>query len=60
MLTKSFIKNVSDYLKLDEKNLTINSISDKLAYKVLTEDDPKEILKLTEEKVKYFKKINHK
>lgn len=47
-------------LQLDLKYLKITAISDQVVYKVLDTSIEMEILKVAEQKVKYFKNINEK
>jgi transcriptional regulator with XRE-family HTH domain len=57
---KNLIKLISEIFKQDEHKLTIAFLSDQIAYQVLDEEDGMEVLKVAEEKVKYFKKANQK
>lgn len=50
-----FITKLSSFLDIDEEYLKMNMISDKVAYKLLEEDNSDEILKLAERKVSYFR-----
>ncbi len=51
--TKPLIKRVSDFLKVDEKKLLNEFLSDQIAYRILDEDADLNILKVAEKKIKY-------
>lgn len=54
--TKQLIEKFAKYFKVNDKDLIVAFLSDTIAYQVLgAEDLYKEIFKLAEEKVKYFK-----
>jgi len=55
--TKQIIKEVSDYFKVNEKELQNNFLSDQIAYKILDQEADLSILKVAEEKVKYLKTV---
>lgn len=55
--SKEFIKKISKYLNLDEKELIIAHLSDIVFYSIQEEDLATEVLKVAEEKIKYHKKI---
>ena len=57
--TKLIIKQVSEYFKVDEKELQNNFLSDQIAYKILSEEADLSILKVAEEKVKYLKTVHN-
>ena len=57
--TKLIIKLVSNFFKVDEKELQKDFLSDQIAYKILDEDADLSILKVAEEKVKYLKMIHN-
>lgn len=57
--TKQIIKQVSQYFKVDEKELQSEFLSDQIAYKILYEDADLETLKVAEEKVIYLKTIQN-
>jgi len=57
--TKQIIKQVADFFKVDEKELQNNLLSDVIAYKILDEEADLSILKVAEEKVKYFKTVQN-
>jgi transcriptional regulator with XRE-family HTH domain len=54
--TKEFIKHVSDFYKINEKELLREFISDQIAYKVLDNEEGVKILKVAEQKIKYLSK----
>ncbi len=51
--TKLLIKKISDFFKVDEKELLNEFLSDQIAYKILDEDADLNILKVAENKIKY-------
>lgn len=51
---KILIENFAKFFTVDEKDLTISFLSDTVAYKILNEDFPVEVLKVAEEKVQYI------
>lgn len=51
---KVLIENFAKFFNVKEKDLTISFLSDSVAYKILDEDYPIEVLKVTEEKVQYL------
>ena len=57
--TKMIIKQVSQYFKVNEKELQSEFLSDQIAYKILDEDADLETLKVAEEKVIYLKTIQN-
>lgn len=56
--TKSMIKNISLYFKIDEKLLVNEFLSDQIAYKILDEEADLNILKVAEDKIIYRIKNN--
>ena len=52
----ALIIKIAQVLELDKSQLRKNLISDKLVYQINNEDDPKEILRLAEEKIDYIRK----
>lgn len=50
---KPLIKKISDFFKVDEKELLNEFLSDQIAYKILDEDADLNILKVAENKIKY-------
>ena len=57
--TKQLIKAVSDYFKVDEKELQNEFLSDQIAYKILDEEADLTILKVAEKKVSYLKTLRN-
>ncbi len=57
--TKQIIKEVSRFFKVEEKQLQNDYLSDQIAYKILEEEADISILKVAEEKVKYFKTVHY-
>lgn len=51
---KILIENFASFFDVDEKDLTISFLSDSVAYKIIEEDYPVEVLKVAEEKVQYL------
>ncbi|MBL7891741.1 MAG: helix-turn-helix transcriptional regulator [Bacteroidia bacterium] len=51
------IDKLSSIFKVDRKSLLISFISDKVAYELLEEDNPKDILKVAEQKITYLKQF---
>lgn len=58
--SKEFIANISKFLSLDEKELTIAHLSDTVCYSIQEEDLATEVLKVAEGKIKYHKKNSTK
>ena len=54
--TKDFIKQLSEFYKIDEKDLTKEFLSDQIAYKILDNEEGINILKVAEQKLKYLSK----
>ena len=52
---KHLIENFAKFFNVKEKDLTISFLSDTVAYKILDEVYPVEVLKVAEKKVKYLK-----
>ncbi|MEQ9287722.1 MAG: helix-turn-helix transcriptional regulator [Cyclobacteriaceae bacterium] len=52
---KDMLPILSDLFNEDEKQLGLILLSDKVAYELLEEDNPDQILKVAEEKIKYLK-----
>ena len=52
--SKLLIENFAKFFNVEEKDLTISFLSDSVAYKILDEDYPIEVLKVAEEKVQYL------
>ena len=53
---KEMIPILAEMFNEDENTLGIILMSDKVAYELLGEENPNEILKVAEEKIKYLKK----
>lgn len=53
--TKEILKRIAEILKLDEDELMIQFISDKIAYEIANEDCANKVLKVAESKIKYLK-----
>ena len=51
-----FIKKMSSFFHVGENSLRKECLSDQIAYKVLNENDNVEILKVAEQKIKFFRK----
>lgn len=51
---RNIVKILAVLFDVDEKNLLLNFLSDKVVYQVAEEEDAKEILKVAEAKVKYI------
>lgn len=51
---KILIENFASFFDVNEKDLTISFLSDSVAYKIIDEDYPVEVLKVAEEKVNYL------
>lgn len=51
---KILIENFASFFNVNEKELTISFLSDSVAYKIIDEDYPVEVLKVAEEKVNYL------
>ena len=54
--TKEQIIKIAKIFNVDEKELLINYLSDKVVYDIVNEDLAEEALKVAEEKIKYLKK----
>lgn len=54
--SKDLIGKLSNYYKVDEKDLLIASKSDNVVYRLMEDDNAIEILKAAEEKVRYITK----
>lgn len=55
---KEMILKFSEIFSINAKTLLVSFLSDKVAYEIMNEECTKDILKVAEEKVKYYKKIN--
>jgi transcriptional regulator with XRE-family HTH domain len=56
--TKELIDKFAIFFKVSGKDLKIAFLSDTVAYKIMNEEDVSEVLKVAEEKVKYFRTKN--
>lgn len=54
---KEMIVKFSELFNVSEKNLTIEFLSDSVAYQIKDEDLASEVLKVAEEKIKYLRTI---
>lgn len=58
--TKQLIEKFAKFFKVSDKNLLIAFLSDRVAYHVMVEEEyAREVLKVAEKKVKYFKMKNN-
>ena len=57
---KDMLPILADLFHEKEKELSVILFSDKVAYQLIAEDNPDEILKVAEEKIQYLKKKNLK
>lgn len=58
--TKDLIVKFSKLFNVSEKNLTIEFLSDSVAYQIMDEEDfASEVLKVAEKKIKYLKTIKN-
>lgn len=55
---KEMIQKFAEIFSINSKTLLVSFLSDKVAYEIMEEDCTKDILKVAEEKVKYYKKLN--
>ena len=53
--TKEQVEKFANFFKLDISKLTTAWLSDKIAYSLIGELNPKEVLKVAEEKIKYLR-----
>lgn len=53
--SSEFIKKVAAFFMVDESELLKEHLSDKIAYQIKDFPDEKSVLKLAEEKVKYYR-----
>ena len=51
------VEKLAQLFSINPKPLLVSFLSDKIAYEIMEEDYTKDILKVAEEKVKYFKKV---
>jgi hypothetical protein len=57
---KEMLPLLAELFNEDEKTLSVILFSDKVAYQILEEENPNEILKIAKEKIKYLKNKNLK
>lgn len=57
---KEMLPLLANLFSENEKELSLILFSDKVAYQLMEEENPNEILKLAEEKIQYFKNKNTK
>jgi transcriptional regulator with XRE-family HTH domain len=57
---KEMLPLLADLYNKDEKELSLILFSDKVAYQLMGEENPNEILKVAEEKIEYLKNKNAK
>jgi transcriptional regulator with XRE-family HTH domain len=50
---REHVRKLAKLFQVDEKNLLINFLSDKITYELMDEDCSNEVLKIAEEKIKY-------
>lgn len=55
--TKEQIIKLAKIYKVKDQELLLQYNSDIVAYEIMEEENPKDILKVAEEKIKYYKKI---
>ncbi len=53
---KEMVEKLAQLFSVNSKLLLVSFLSDKVAYEIMEEDYTKDILKVAEEKVKYYKK----
>jgi transcriptional regulator with XRE-family HTH domain len=53
---KEIVEKLAQLFSINSKVLLVSFLSDKIAYEIMEEDYTKDILKVAEEKVKYYKK----
>lgn len=53
---EQIIDGISKIFHIDKADLKVRYLSDKIAYQLLEEEDGIEILKVAEEKIKYYKR----
>jgi transcriptional regulator with XRE-family HTH domain len=52
---KEQVEKISKALDLDEKKLMIEYLSENIAYEIIDEDSAMDVLKVAEDKIKYFR-----
>lgn len=56
--TRNHISKLSQILQIDERELVVAYLSDRLVYEIRNEDLATEALKMAEQKIKYLKRPN--
>jgi len=56
---KEMIEKIAEIFSVNSKSLLVSYLSDKVAYEIMEEDCTKDILKVAEEKIKYYKKVKN-
>jgi len=56
--TRNHISKLSQILQIDERELVVAYLSDRLVYEIRDEDLAPEALKMAEQKIKYLKRPN--
>ena len=56
---KEMIEKFAEIFSINSKPLLVSYLSDKVAYEIMEEDYTKDILKVAEEKIKYYKKVKN-
>jgi len=57
---REFAKQISSYYNIKDNSLVKEYLSDQIAYKILDEEESAEILKVAEQKIKYYKQQKKK
>lgn len=53
--TRENISKLAEILEINKEQLMVQFLSEKIAYELMEEDDPKKVLKAAEAKVTYYK-----
>ena len=53
---KEQVEKIAKALDLDEKELMIEYLSENIAYEIIDEDSAMDVLKVAEDKIKYFRR----
>lgn len=53
------IEQFAEIFSINSKPLLDSYLSDKVAYEIMEEDCTKDILKVAEERIKYYKTVKH-
>lgn len=56
---KGMIEKFAEIFSINSKPLLVSFLSDKVAYEIMEENCTRDILKVAEEKIKYFKKLKY-